>query len=170
MHPAEWNQTCLKLWEISHWQVNCFTLGKVKCSPQLSRLFTSLKRKKILNLYSRWSQCLDGRILLWVVLRGLSGHRAMKGLRRERGECVVLRFIFHYCQPFVMTLASADGTYVALGLNMCVRMWTCMCALYTVCEWGKGSALRSKRKNTWKLHQDYFHLLCFLCWTWVLRI
>lgn len=58
-----------------------------------------------------------------VMLCGLSGHRATKGLRRERGECVVLRFIFHNCQPFVMTLASAHCTYVALGLNMCV----CVC-------------------------------------------
>ena len=59
----------------------------------------------------------------------LSGHRAMKGLRRERGECVVLRFTFHSCQPFVMTLASTHCTYVALGLCVCVRTHT----VYSMC-------------------------------------
>ena len=47
---------------------------------------------------------------------------AMKGLRRERGECVLLGFIFHCCQPFVMTPVSTHCTYVALGLNACVSI------------------------------------------------
>lgn len=75
-----------------------------------------------------------------VALCGLSGHRAVKGLRRERGEPVILHFIFHYCQPFVMTLASVHCTYVALGLNMCVcvfvdmRVCVCvyMCTVYSM--------------------------------------
>lgn len=45
-------------------------------------------------------------ILLLVLCCGLPGHMDRKGLRRERGERVILHFIFHYSQPFVMTPAS----------------------------------------------------------------
>lgn len=70
-----------------------------------------------------------------VLLCGLSGHRAVKGLRRERGERVVLRFTFHCRQPFVRTLASAHCTYVALGLNilyMCACVNMCVCTVYSM--------------------------------------
>lgn len=71
-----------------------------------------------------------------VVHCGLPGHRDRKGLRRERGERVILHFIFHDCQPFVMTLASTLYIYAALGLNMCM----CVCEHVCVCEVYTGKA------------------------------
>lgn len=80
-----------------------------------------------------------------VVLCGPSGHRAMKGLRRERGEPVVLRFIFHYCQPFVMTLASTHCTYVALGLNISVSVDMRVCTVYSM--WTRKDSVMIKEKT-----------------------
>lgn len=99
------------------------------------------------------------RLAVRVMLCGLSGHRAMKGLRRERGERVVLRFTFHYCQPFVRTLASAHCTYVALGLDI---LYMCVCehvCVYCIQYVNEGRPLYyDQRENTSNIHHNYFHL------------
>lgn len=88
------------------------------------------------------------RAFVGAVHCGLPGHRDRKGLRRERGERVILHLVFHYCQPFVMTLASTLYTYAALGLNICV----CVCEHVCVKCIQRRTESRSKTKHTLKIH------------------
>ncbi len=100
-----------------------------------------------------------------VLLCGLSGHGAMKGLRRERGEHVVLRFTFHSSQPFLMTLASTHCTYVALRLNMCVcaSEHVCVSAVYSMrMREGLCIIIRENQKKSSTSTSVYSS---FPCWT-----